>query len=268
MVKVDAKAIACVITSITLLAAVYFQAHAAFASDYSAYAGESKSNNPRGVIGGLKFPATPHISASPANNHRDLMVYVNMANSQSMGSGAYAWNNGGTIIISAAEYYYDAVNGATHIVNNSPISVNTLFTAKVEQTTSTTSDCWRANTANGNSYTRCFSSTTYPLNNVGNIAQAPAPVSYSYGVNDDPGFFDGLLDGVWEGSNIVYNDYFSNDITTTNYKCISNTHGYVLDPLYSYTGSSHLDDRVGTGPEAYLSNTCNNPLSSYEMFGE
>lgn len=236
---------------------------AAMATLYLSYEGVTKTIAVRGVGGTIKIPVLPYIGTG-SNNHRDYMLYVNLKNFQAMGAGAYAYKSGSIVVISAAGYYYDA-NGAIHTIHNYPIPVNTGFTAIVKQTAQT-SNCWKWNTYGGNTHTRCFAQSTYPINNIGVTAQTVSPYAYQANVNDMPGLFDSLVAGYWSGGYLVLDDYFSSS-STNGYKCHS-LNGYVMDYLASYTGSSSKTDKVGVGPRYYTVDDCTNNNTGWAMFGE
>ncbi|GEM_PF-3553448 len=193
------------------------------------------------------------------------MVYVNLNNFQSLGAGAYAYlNAANTVSIAPAEYYYDA-GGAVYVIQASDyVPLNTAYVAKVFQTTSSTSDCWEAYTYNGDSDTRCFAKTTYPINNDGQTATAPYNVPYVSGKDDMPGLFDYLQSGT--GYPVSFGDYFSSS-TTDVYKCEATLHGYVLSYLAGYSGNGDNDDKVGTGQGITLQMTAHRLILQWRCMG-
>lgn len=251
-------------SSVLLITALMARPIQGFASsDYGAYEGVVKSNI-HGVQGVITILQTPKIS-TPAGNYRDYMVYANLANQQTMGSGAYAYLSGSTVAISAAEYWYTVASGSNTIVNNSPISTNTAFIAKVEHTSSS-GNCWKASTANGNNNTHCFSSTTTPVNNLGAMSQAMSGVSYSSGVNDLPSLYDDLRGGYWSGSAVNFGDPLSpfSSSSTASAKC-GDLSGYIKQNLASYTGSVDNIDKIGVGPGTYNTDNCSHE-TGYQMW--
>jgi hypothetical protein len=219
------------------------------ASDYSATQAVTKDYSIAGVLGSDTVIDKPYISSTSLSDHRDYMVYVNLYSGQSMGAGHYAYkDSSGTVYVYTLEYWYDASGAAHNLVNTIPTSSS--YTVKVEQQTSSSSNCWRATTYGGEAITKCFSATTYPAAESGAVARTLAPHSYSSGTEDLPGLFDYLQAGKWQSGSVVYGDYFSSSHTTW-YKCWAGN-GYVMKYLGSYTGGS-TEDKIGTGPRDYSS---------------
>ncbi|UVS70295.1 hypothetical protein NWT39_05790 [Nitrososphaera viennensis] len=235
----------------------------AYASDWSAHQGITKTYAMAGTLGQLTVVASPFIDPASFDNHRDYMVYMNLFSTQSVGAGWFALKSGGVVSIYTLQYWYDT-SGVNHNLV-STIPVGSTFTAKVEQQTNSASNCWLMSTYGGTNFTRCFPNTTTPVNNAGETARTKPPHSFSSGTNDMPGLFDFLQVGKWSGGFVVYGDYFSGG-TTNNYKCYAG-HGYVLDNIASYTGGT-TDDKVGTGPRIYTTNDCMVQNPGYEAWGE
>ena len=234
------------------------------ASTYTAYQGVAKTSTVRGAEGKITITSTPALT-STANNHRDFMVFINLRNSQSYGSGAYAYKVGSIVSVSSAQYIYDT-SGISHVINNIAVPINTQFTSSVAQTTQT-GNCYQAKSYGSSNplHTKCFASATYPINNVGNTAQT-VPTNSGSSSNTAPAIFDFLKAGGWNPQGIfVFGDYFSSS-TTVEYKC-ANLNGYHLDRQASYSGTGSQYDKVKTGPPSTVDD-CATSNTAYSPYGE
>ncbi|AIC15950.1 exported protein of unknown function [Nitrososphaera viennensis EN76] len=212
------------------------------ATNYDTYQSMKSNFDQAGVQGSLTV-YTPSISGSASPwNHRDYMVYVNFySTDSSMGAGWYAQIGSSSVEKYNLVYRVTPTIGVNHDLWTQ-LSAGTTFTAKVEQQTSSTSYCWKATTiSNSNSY--CFPTGSHPAGSVGNAARSTHPQDSS---NNLPGWFDSLKVGKWVSGSMQFNDYFSSS-SNPYYKCYS-SNGFILNYVYSYTGSSSKIDTVATSP--------------------
>ncbi len=235
------------------MALILILPNVANATNYDTYQSVKSNFNQAGVSGSLTV-YTPNISGSASPwNHRDYMAYVNFYNTDSsMGAGWYAQIVDSSVKKFNLVYRVTPSIGVNHDLWTQ-LSAGTTFTAKVEQQTSSTSNCWKATTIY-NSVSYCFPTGSYPAGSVGNVGRS---THFQDSSNNLPGWFDLLKVGKWVSGSVQFNDYFSSS-SNPYYKCNS-SNGFTLYHAYSYTGSSNKFDTVATGPglgSPYNTDTC------------
>ena len=191
----------------------------------------------------------------------EFIVYVNLANTQSIGSGYLAYNNGGSVDMWSLVYYYRPTVGVSHSLGTM-VAIYDTWTSKVQQSGSSTSKNWLG-TTKGYSETVAFVSTTTPAGIAGNTARTFT--SYTANTNDMPAKVDLLKTGRWVSGSINFDEYFSGT-NTNEYKCFTG-HGYKLDYLASYTGTDQWD-KTGHGPRIYTTDNCISDSQGWDTYGE
>lgn len=240
----------------------------AYASEWLAQQGLTK-NSPdtiAGVTGQLKNINKPYISVNSFAGHRDYVIYANLNNFKSVGSGWYAYKNTGTgqVEMWNLNYWYDGTTASHDLFRTIP--GNTTFTVFVQQDSSG-SNCWTLATYQADLTSKCFSGGGTTGANAGSTAREGGGTNrdYSAGVDDMPGLFDQMKTYSWSGGSLVAK-YFSDNVNQ--YKCASQ-HSFDLDRLATYQGPNQYD-KVGTGPRTYTADDCTGGVdnSAYELFGE
>lgn len=272
---------ALLLSSLAIVALISY----AEATQQQAYVGVI-ANSPR-TIGGVRVttgavitPLMTSIGFLP--HHRDYAVYVNHFDSingdQAIGSGwlSYKATSSSSVVNYDLGYYKKIGSGAAHSLWRT-LATGTPVTAKVEQQTSSSSDCWKS-TISGSTFsdfqTICFNSGSF---HPGSVAGATGRTFSAYvsGSNTMPGQFDRLYYYYWSGSTLTYDSssYFSTSDLTKCYSTYKATgSGWIIDYMakYSTDPNGQQIDKVAVGPIVAVNDDCptGNLSQQWELKGE